>query len=139
LIGKEALSIVKRMGLICFRIAMILSTIRRFEENSLGTKLICNEDDFQVAIWLAETYFKHSIFVYDRLPRYQVNKFQFKNVRKQEFFNALPNKFQRKEAIEISEHLKIKKRTADRYLQQFLEIDFLSQSRDDPYGAYFKI
>ena len=139
LIGKEALSIVKRMGLICFRIAMILSTIRRFEEKSLGTKLICNDDDFQVAIWLAETYFEHGIFVYDRLPRYQVNKFQFKNVRKQEFFNALPNKFQRKEAIEISEQLQIKKRTADRYLQQFLEIDFLGQSRDDQFGAYFKI
>jgi len=139
MIGKEALSIVKRMGLICFRIAMILSTIRRFEEKSLGTKLTCNDDDFQVAIWLAETYFEHGIFVYDRLPRYQVNKFQFKNVRKQEFFNALPNKFQRKEAIEISEHLQIKKRTADRYLQQFLEIDFLGQSRDDQFGAYFKI
>ena len=136
--GKEALSIVKRMGLICFRMAMILSAIRKFEEKNLGSSLICNEDDFEVAIQLAETYWKHSIFVYDRLPNYTRNTFQFKHVRKQNFYDALPDKFQRKEAIIISQNCRIGKRTADRYLKEFLETEFLGQSIGDRYGEYFK-
>lgn len=64
--GMEALRIVRKMGLICFRIAMILSTIRKFEEKRTETKLVCSNDDFQVAIWLAKNYLKHGLFVYDR-------------------------------------------------------------------------
>ena len=66
--GKKALSIVKRMGLNCFRMAMILSAIRKFEEKHLGTELVCSDDDFQVAILLAENYLKHGLFVYESLP-----------------------------------------------------------------------
>jgi len=66
--GNSALHIVKRMGLNCFRIAMILSAIRKFEEKHLGTELVCSDDDFQVAILLAENYLKHGLFVYESLP-----------------------------------------------------------------------
>ncbi len=65
--GMKALGIVNRMGLSCFRIAMILSTIRKFQEKHSGMELVCSDDDFQVAIWLAENYLKHGLFVYDRL------------------------------------------------------------------------
>jgi len=66
--GEEALSIVHRMGLNCFRIAMVLSAIRKYQEKRLEKKLVCNANDFKVAIWLAETYLKHGLFVYDHLP-----------------------------------------------------------------------
>jgi len=66
--GEGALHIVKRMGLICFRMAMILSAVRKYEEKNLGTELVCQDDDFQVAIWLAENYLKHGLFIYGSLP-----------------------------------------------------------------------
>ncbi len=136
--GTEALSIVKRMGLVCFRIAMILSTIRRFEEKSLDPKLICKDDDFQAAIWLSETYFKHGVFVYDRLPRYQTNKFQFKNVKKQLFFDALPERFIRKEVLELCSNFNISKRSGIRYLRELTISGFLVQSPIGKFGEYFK-
>ena len=136
--GKEALSIVKRMGLICFRIAMILSAVRRFEEKNLGSKLICREDDFQVAIWLAQTYFEHGVFVYDRLPRYQANKFQFKNVKKQLFFDALPERFMRKEALELCSNFNISKRSGIRYLRELTTSGFLVQPPLGKFGEYCK-
>lgn len=136
--GKEALSIVKRMGLVCFRISMILSAIRKFEEKNLETKLVCKEDDFQIAIWLAEIYFQHGVFVYDRLPRYQTNKFQFKNVKKQLFFDALPERFIRKEVLELCPNFNISKRSGIRYLRELTISGFLVQSPIGKFGEYFK-
>jgi len=66
--GSDALSIVMRMGLTCFRFAMILSAIRKFEEKNLVTELVCKEEDFEVAVALVEVYMEHSLFIYDQLP-----------------------------------------------------------------------
>ncbi len=59
--GREAGSIVRRMGLICFRIAMILSALRKFEQRSKQTELVCKNQDFKVAICLAKIYWKHAV------------------------------------------------------------------------------
>jgi len=137
--GDEANSIVKRLGLISFRIAMILSTLRKFDKRSKQEKLFCNDLDFAAAMTLTKIYWKHSFFVYDRLPNNKRNKVQIKNIRKQKFYNALPKKFKRNQAIVISEKLRMKRRTADRYLKQLVEKNFLIQSGDDTYGVYTKL
>ena len=136
--GKEAISIVKRMGLICFRIAMILSTLRKFEEENLGTSLICKDDDFKVAIWLAEVYWSHSIFVYDRLPKNTRYVFQFNNVRKQLFFDELPDRFMRKEALALCPKFNISKRSGIRYLRELTSAGLLHQSPLEKFGEYSK-
>ena len=41
----EALSIVKRMALILFRIAMLLTAIRKYESNDWAAELICEENE----------------------------------------------------------------------------------------------
>ena len=79
--GAEPLMMVRRMGMNCFRIAMILSAIRKFQEKDLGTELVCSTDDFEVAIWLTETYLKHGLFIYKNLPVSPATRFSFKNVR----------------------------------------------------------
>jgi len=66
--GTGALGIVRRMELNCFRMAMILSAIRKFEEKDSGKELICKEDDFQAAILLAKNYLKHGLYAYEDLP-----------------------------------------------------------------------
>ena len=67
-IGIKAASLVRRMGLNCFKIAMILSAIRKYQEKRLEAKLVCNRNDFKVAIWLTKTYLKHGLFVAKNLP-----------------------------------------------------------------------
>ena len=135
--GKEVLSVVRRMGLICFRIAMILSAIRKFEERKLGDILFCEEDDFKTAMLLSKNYFKHGFFVFDRLPQFINNKFQIKNARKQHFYDNLPQRFQRKEAIVISKEINLPQRSADRYLQALLKSNLLGKMNDS-YGTYYK-
>ena len=135
--GKEVLSVVRRMGLICFRIAMILSAIRKFEERKPGDILFCEENDFKTAMLLSKNYFEHGFFVFDRLPKFINNKFQIKNVRKQLFYDNLPQRFQRKEAIVISNKINVPQRSADRYLQALLKGNLLGKLNDS-YGTYYK-
>ena len=78
--GIEALSIVRRMGLICFRIAMVLSAIRKYQEKRLEKELVCHKSDFQAAILLAETYLKHGLFVYDHLSVSSLERSSFRRM-----------------------------------------------------------
>lgn len=67
-IGVIASSLVNQMALNCFKIAMILSAIRKYQEKRLETKLVCHKNDFKTALCLSETYLKHGIFLAKQLP-----------------------------------------------------------------------
>ena len=68
-----------RIGLMCFRAAMILTVLRYFEESKLEKKeesspeivLICKEDDFQTALEFAELARNNALAVFERLPTSQ--------------------------------------------------------------------
>lgn len=99
--AEEAASIVKRLGLILFRIAMLFTALRKFENAELSEKIICMDEDFQVAIELAGIYLHHSLLMFYNLPK-QSTTTQFKaGDNKRKFIEALPNEFTTKEATEI--------------------------------------
>ena len=137
LMGTGALSIVKRLGGILFRIAMILSALRKFEEQATATKVFCHQDDFNAALWMVENYLEHSLFLYDRLPQHIKSSFQFKNTRKQRFYESLPDHFSTQEALTIGTQQKIPKRTVGRYLAGLKETGYLMKP-DDQHGRYQK-
>ncbi len=66
----------REMKLICFKIAMILSAFRKFEERSTKIVLFCTDQDFKTAIQLTETYWEHSIFHYEQLSKQDGNFFE---------------------------------------------------------------
>ncbi|GEO04470.1 hypothetical protein AAE02nite_21340 [Adhaeribacter aerolatus] len=68
-IGGNAGSAVKRLGLITFRIAMILSILRRAETGEIGEEMECTETDFMIAMALAKTYRQHSFTMYKKMPQ----------------------------------------------------------------------
>lgn len=61
---------VNRMGVICFRLAMILSTLRAFEYNQLDApKLVCTDKDFNIAKELAAVLLHYTLEVYDHIKQ----------------------------------------------------------------------
>ena len=136
-LGSGALSIVKRMGGILFRIAMILSAIRKFEDKNMETVIYCHKNDFDSALLMINNYLAHSLFLYDRLPQHIKSSFQFKNVRKQLFYEALLDRFSKQEALSIGTQLKIPKRTVGRYLAELREAGYLIKP-DEQHGRYEK-
>ena len=131
----EALSIVKRMALILFRIAMLLTAIRRFENDDWESELICQEEDYQIAKSLVEVYRVHGFFLFGMLGKAKGINYQQLPNRKKQFYENLPERFKRKEAIEIGKALGSSRATIDRWLKQMTK-DYLEQSE---YGLYQKI
>ncbi|MGV3504651.1 MAG: DUF3987 domain-containing protein [Adhaeribacter sp.] len=68
-IGGNAGSAVKRLGLITFRIAMVLSIFRAAETGEIGEEMICTDTDFRIAMALAETYRCHSMAMFKKMPQ----------------------------------------------------------------------
>lgn len=126
---------IKRLGLIVFRIAMILSAIRKFEGRIINKEITCEEQDLEIALKLAEVYKHHALLMYEKLPK---SKDGQPDPNKRRFFESLPYEkdFPRKDALEIGKTLNIQVRTVDKYLQNLLELEFLKQPK---YGYYRKV
>ena len=113
LLGNDFSANSRRLGLITFRIAMVLSSIRMLETGDFSELLLCNEIDFQTSLQIAFTLEKHAIAVFRNLPNNTLKGVKFK------FFNALPKVFNRQEYLSIAKSLDIKDKTAEKYIGQF--------------------
>lgn len=119
--GDEAASVIKRLGLICYRIAMVLSAIRHFEENKLQSMIICDHECFMAALSISNTLMEHGLLVLDKLPRSSKSKFDSPDSR-EEFFNCLPQSFTRQQAQSLAREKSIgKKRTVDALLASWAD------------------
>lgn len=131
--GSVAESIVKRHGLIFFRIIMVLTAIRKFEDKSIERVIFCSQDDFESAFEIVSILLRHSMVILEFLPE---PEFSDRDKKLLEFFNNLPNvKFQRKSAVQIGKRLNLSERTTDNYLVKLLKAKKLSSPE---YGFYIK-
>lgn len=133
-VSEDAGSTVKRLGLIVFRIAMILSAIRKYEQGITNETIFCIDIDFQTALSLAEVYKQHALLMFATLPKSTEAKL---DPNKQKFYDALPGdkEFTRMEAVTIGSELSIRERTVGKYLKNLLGT-FLEQPVK--YGPYIK-
>jgi hypothetical protein len=116
-VSEDALSVVKRLGLILFRFCMVFSAIRKFETKNCNKEIDCSNVDFKTALSLTKVYLEHSLMMFNNLPK-QGEQGVFKSGKnKQMFFDALPKSFQRKEAVAIGEMFEMKSRSVDSFLQ----------------------
>ena len=129
--GIDIASIVRRSGLISFRIAMILTVLRIMETGDLSTELECNNQDFKTALDIAEVLLKHSDKVYTQMPKKE--KFnKSKNIR-QQFLDVLPKTFDRNQYREAAEKLSINVKTAEGYIKKFVEANLLDHPKHNHY------
>jgi hypothetical protein len=105
------------MGLIFFRLCMILSALRKFENGEMTATIICTDEDFNTVLLIVQTYLEHSLLMFNNLPK-QNETMQFHSGDgKRKFFEALPQEFTRKEATEIGTKFKLSARTVDDVLK----------------------
>jgi hypothetical protein len=133
-VSDDAQSIVKRLGIILFRLCMIFTAIRKFETNDYHKEIYCSDVDFETVLTLIKTYLQHSIIMFNNLPKQGEGDVFKSGQNKKLFFDALPNDFQRKEAVEIGKKYKLSERTVDNLLKACLG-KHLTQPE---YGGYKK-
>ncbi len=117
----NAASIVKRLGLLLYRLAMIFTAIRKYENRSTEVEIYCTDNDFNLALHLSESYLIHSLIMYNNLPKEDSTLVFSEAPNKKAFFNALPDSFTRAEAIELGNDHHMSTRTVDAFLKQLLD------------------
>lgn len=140
LFNEGAESVVKRLGLINFRIAMLLTTIRVGERCLKSSELLpevltCSDVDFQTAIQLTSTLYQHSLLIFRALPGQSTSNFGI-SADKMKFFNNLPVQFKREEAVKAGEGVKLTKDIVDKLLRRLIQKGVL---RKNDYGHYEKV
>lgn len=115
--GMGFVSTVRRLGLITFRIAMVLTSMRMLDLQPRTNLITCSETDFTTAIAIARVLVEHSAKVYGQLPKTASwTKEQQPNLIVNQFYEALPSDFTRSDYIKIAESINLSSATAKRYI-----------------------
>lgn len=115
--GEDAASVVKRLGLVTYRVAMLFTALRKYEAAEVTEHLTCSDIDFNTAIRLTETYLQHSLLMFNNLPRQEESNNFKGGTNKRKFFEALPGEFTRNEAVALGQQYTLSPRTVDYLLQ----------------------
>lgn len=136
-LGEDIIASVRRLGLITYRIAMILSTLRIMEDGCFEEHLTCTDADFDTALIISETLLHHTVKVFEELPRLAASSSSTgqKTVRRQLFLDKLPDSFTRKDFIDISASLGIPLKTAERHISQWCKDGLIERIEQ---GKYLK-
>lgn len=130
--GEDIDGIIFRLGLITFRLSMLLTIIRSIGNNTFSEKLVCSDDDFKISIALSEIYLQHSLAVFQSLPNSKPI-----NHNAMTLFNFLPDEFTYSRAEQIGElYCGTKSRSISNYLKILLQNKLLIQPKRN--GNYLR-
>ena len=129
--GLEFLATVRRLGLIAFRIAMILTSLRIMESGNFSQTQQCQDSDFQRVLSMIRVLVRHSSHVFSQLPA--INNSAKPRDKKEQFLDQLPQKFNHQYFVDVAKSLSILHRTAERYIAIFCDKGLV---RRDLHGIY---
>ena len=95
LFGLDIVASVRRLGLITFRIAMILTSLRIIDGCEISNLIVCDNSDFQSALTMGRVLLQHTAKVFGSLPTTESNAPNGQTVIRQTFFDNLPPEFDR--------------------------------------------
>jgi len=117
LYGADYLATVRRLGLITFRMAMILTALRIMDDGDICSPLVCRDNDFNTALSMVKILVQHAAQVFQQLPSEAVTTAP-KN-QKQQFLDELPKEFCRKDYLSVANKLGIPDKTAEKHIKRF--------------------
>jgi hypothetical protein len=131
LYGADYLATVRRLGLITFRIAMILTALRIMDDGDIHSPLICRDSDFNTALSMVKILVQHASMVFQQLPSEAVTTAP-KN-QKQQFLDELPPEFCRKDYLAVAQKLNIPDKTAEKHIRRFAINGLINHFAHDKY------
>jgi len=132
-LGDEYLASVRRLGLIAYRIAMILTTLRRMDNGKTSGTLVCSDTDFKTAMSIVNVLIEHATFVFSQLPAERMYVGKGKS-NKQLFLDALPKEFNRKGYLEVTAKMGLNPKTAEKYLAEFRKAGWINHEGHNKYS-----
>ena len=128
--GMDFMATIRRMALIAFRMAMILTTLRIMESKNYSKKLECSDSDFQRVLSMVGVLIQHSGHVFSEMPG---NKSPMIKDKKEQFLEMLPEMFTKQDYIDVAKSLSIIPRTSERYIAIFCEQGLIIREKKNLY------
>ena len=146
LFGNDIIASVRRLGLIFFRITMILTVLRQMDEGAFplaldGGKealLVCTDADFDTALAMVKVLLQHTVRVFQALPRRTERRFRQDRRQRTEsymqtFLAALPDAFSRSGYLQTAADMGINEKTAERYIAELCRSGMLEHPASGQY------
>ncbi len=135
LFGLDIVASVRRLGLITFRVAMILTSLRLMDGKSIESVIVCDDTDFRTSLIMARVLLQHTAHVFGQLPSTDSNATRGTvTVLCQTFFDSLPSEFNRRTYLSIAERLHVAPKTAEKYIRKFCTTGQLKHLAHDSYS-----
>lgn len=131
LYGADYLATIRRLGLITFRMAMILTALRIMDDGDIHSPLVCRDNDFNTALSMVKILVLHAAQVFQQLPSEAVTTAP-KN-QKQQFLDELPKEFCRKDYLTVANKLGIPDKTAEKHIKRFAINGLINHFAHDKY------
>ena len=149
LFGNDIIASVRRLGLIFFRITMILTVLRQMDEGDFPpptgegerkeAALVCADADFDTAMEMVRVLLRHSASVFQSLPRRTERRFrqgrqQRTEGSRQALLSALPDTFNRAAYLQAAAQMGIGEKTAERYIAELCRSGMLEHPANGQYN-----
>jgi hypothetical protein len=131
LCGTDYLATVRRLALITFRMAMILTTLRIIDTGNITAPLICDDTDFNTVLEMVKILIQHAARIFETLPADVEAPKQLN--QKQHFFETLPPEFSRQDYLVTAKHLNIPDKTAEKHIAKFAQSGLINHWAHDKY------
>jgi len=129
--GLDYMATIRRLGLIAFRLCMVLSALRILEHGEYPVKMICENRDFQTVMAMVKVLVKHSGKVFSELP--EETLLPRRKNQKERFYDSLPRSFNRQGYLEVANAMSIPEKTAEGYITAFCKNGLLHRDKQDHY------
>lgn len=113
LLGSDFDANVKRLGLITFRLAMVISALRILDDGDISNPMVCSDQDYETAISIATTLEQHAIAVFNNMPNNGLKG------KKLAYYDKLPQQFDRQTYLKVAKELSIEEKSAEKYISLF--------------------
>ena len=146
LFGNDIIASVRRLGLILFRFAMILTVLRQMDEGAFPLALddgkeallVCTDADFDTALAMVKVLLQHTVRVFQALPRRAERRFRQDRRQRTEsfmqtFLAALPDAFSRSGYLQTAADMGISEKTAERYIAELCRSGMLEHPASGQY------
>lgn len=140
MLGRDFVANIYRMGLSAYRIAMILSITRLEGATCLPDCIICKDEDLECALIIADTLMQHAARIFSTLlPNKEGDDVMGIKLspKSEKLFAALPASFNRQMVLAAAQKLGIAKRTAEKYVGEYVSRYNLCKRVDN--GKYEKV
>ncbi|MBQ7532942.1 MAG: DUF3987 domain-containing protein [Bacteroidales bacterium] len=133
--GMDIVASVRRLGLITFRLAMILTSLRLMDGQPVADVIVCNDTDFRTSLIMAEVLIRHAANVFSKLPAANGTTSSVGNtIARQKFYDQLPSEFNRQTYLTIATSLGIPIKTAEKQIARLCEKGLLKHLAQGKYG-----